>query len=134
MATERGSFVSLHNGEQRRLSRFCSISTERDADAALIRLTGEFDLSCEDGLHAEVARITAWQPNALVVDLGDVTFIDSRGLRMLLELDAAARRDGFELTLVRVDGQVRSSLRITGLDLLLPLAEPIRGMGTESRR
>jgi len=126
--------VSLHNGEQRQLSHSCSVSIERDADAAVIRLEGEFDLSCEDCLRAEVARITAWQPNAVVVDLGDVTFIDSHGLRMLLELDAAARRDGFELTLGRAEGQVRSSLRITGLDLLLPLAEPLRGMGTESRR
>ena len=126
--------MSLHNGEQRQLSHFCSVSIERDADAAVIRLEGEFDLSCEDGLRAEIARMTAWQPNAVVVDLGDVTFIDSRGLRMLLELGAAARRDGFELTLVRADGQVRSSLNITGLDLLLPLAEPLRATGTESRR
>ena len=126
--------MALHNGEQRQLSHFCSVSIERGADAVLIRLEGEFDLSCEDGLRAEIARMTAWQPNAVVVDLGDVTFIDSRGLRMLLELDAAARRDGFELTLVRAEGQVRSSLRITGLDLLLPLAEPLRATGTESRR
>jgi len=126
--------VSLHNGEQRQLSRFCSLSIERDAHAALIKLDGEFDLSCEDGLRAEVARIPEWQPNAVVVDLGDVTFIDSHGLRMLLELDAAARRDGFEWTLVHADGQVRRSLRITGLDLLLPLVEPLRGLGTESRR
>jgi anti-anti-sigma factor len=126
--------VTLHNGEQRQLSHFCSVSIERDADAALIRLAGEFDLSCEDGLRAEVACITAWHPKAVVLDLGDVRFIDLRGLRMLLELDAAAHRDGFELTLAGADGQVRSSLRITGLDLLLPLAEPLRGMGTESRR
>jgi anti-anti-sigma factor len=123
--------VALDVSEQRQLSRFCSVSIGYDADAALIRLEGEFDVSCEDGLRAEIARITTWQPNAVVVDLGDVTFIDSRGLRMLLELDSAARRDGFELTLVRADGQVRRSLRITGLDLLLPLAEPLRGLGTD---
>ena len=123
--------MPLHNGEQMKLSRFCSVSVERDADTALIRLEGEFDLSCEDGLRAEVAHITRSQPRAIVVDLGRVTFMDSRGLRMLLELDAAARQDGFDLTLVHVDGQVRSALRITGLDLLLPLAEPIRGLETE---
>jgi anti-sigma B factor antagonist len=126
--------VTLHVSEQRRLSHSCSVSIECDADAALLTLEGEFDLSCEHVLRAEVARITAWQPNAVVVDLGDVTFIDSRGLHMLLQLDATARRDGFALTLVNADGQVRSSLRITGMDLLLPLAEPLPSMGTESRR
>jgi anti-anti-sigma factor len=102
--------VALHVSEQRQLSRFCSVSIDYDADTALIRLEGEFDLSCEVGLRAEMARITTWRPYAVAVDLGGVTFMDSRGLKMLLELDSAARRDGFELTLVRADRQVRSSL------------------------
>jgi anti-sigma B factor antagonist len=126
--------VALHVREQKQLSRFCSVSIGCDADAALIRLEGEFDLSCEDGLRTEVAHITAWQPNSVILDLGDVTFIDSHGLRMLFELDAAARRDGFELTLLGAVGQVRRSLRITGLDLLLPLVEPHRGLGEDSGR
>jgi anti-anti-sigma factor len=125
MATERGSAVSLHDGEQRHLSRFCSLSIEREAAGALIRLAGEFDLSCEDAMRAEVARVTESCPRAVVIDLGDVTFIDSPGLRMLLDLASASRRDGFELTLIGADRQVRRSMRITGLDRLLPLGEPV---------
>lgn len=117
--------MSLHDGEQRHLSRFCSLSIEREADAVLIRLAGELDLSCEDGLRAEVARVTESRPHVVVVDLGDVTFIDSRGLTMLLDLASASHRDGFELTLIVADRQVRNSIRITGLDRLLPLAEPL---------
>jgi anti-sigma B factor antagonist len=126
--------VSLHNGEQRRLSRYCSLSIEGDADVALMRFRGELDLSCEEGLHAEAAGITERKPNTVIVDLGDVTFIDLCGLRMIVELDAIARREGFELTLLRADGQVRRSLRITGLDLLLPLAESLPGLRNEASR
>jgi anti-sigma B factor antagonist len=125
MATERGSAVSLHDGGQRQLSRFCSFSIERKADGALIRLAGELDLSCEDPMHAEVARVTESCPRAVVIDLGDVTFIDSPGLRMLLDLASTSRRDDFELTLIGADRQVRRSIRITGLDRLLPLGEPL---------
>jgi anti-anti-sigma factor len=125
MATERGSAVSLHDGEQRQLSRFCSFSIEGKADGALIRLAGELDLSCEDPMHAEVARVMESCPRAVVIDLGDVTFIDSPGLRMLLDLASTSRRDGFELTLIGADRQVRRSIRITGLDRLLPLGEPL---------
>jgi len=123
--------VSLQDGEQRHLSCFCSLSIEREADEVLIMLAGELDLSCEDAMRAEVARVTESCPHAVVVDLGDVTFIDSPGLRMLLDFASASRRDGFELTLIGADRQVRSSIRITGLDRLLPLAEPL---GKEVRR
>ena len=126
--------MALHVSEQRQLSRFCSVSIECSAGAALIRLDGELDLTCEDGLCTEVAHIRASRPSSVIVDLGDVTFIDSPGLGMLVELDAAARQDGFELGLARADGQVRSSMRITGLDRLLPLVEPLAGREGDSRR
>jgi anti-anti-sigma factor len=126
--------VPVHVSEQRQLSRFCSATIDCDADAAFIRLGGEFDLSCEDGMRAEIARITDWRASAVVVDLGDVTFIDSAGLRMLIELDSTSRQDDFKVTIVGAGGQVRHSLRITGLDLLLPLVEPARGLDAGSRR
>jgi anti-anti-sigma factor len=113
--------MPLHTGEQRQLASFCSVSIERDAEAALIRLEGELDLSCEYGFRAEVARVMAWQPSTVIIDLRDLTFIDPPGLRMLVELGGAARRDDFELTLIHADGQVQKVLSITGLDRMLPL-------------
>jgi anti-anti-sigma factor len=125
--------VPLHISEQRQVSRFCSLAIDCDADAALIRLDGALDLSCEEALRGGLARIMEWRPGAVVMDLGDITFIDSCGMRMLLELEAASQRDGFQLTLVNTRGQVRRSLRSTGLDLLLPLVEPLGGLATESK-
>ena len=125
--------MSLHISEQRQVSRSCSLAIDCDADAALIRFEGAFDLSCEEALRGELARIMEWRPSAVVVDLGDITFIDLCGLRMLLELEVASQRDGFELTLVNARGQVRSALRSSGLDLLLPLVEPLGGLATESK-
>jgi anti-anti-sigma factor len=121
--------LSHHNGERIQLAAFCSVSTERHADTAFIELAGELDLACENGFHVEVAsRIASWRPSTVVVDLRDVTFIDSHGLRMLVELDAAAREDDFDLTLVHAEGQVEKVLRITGLDRLLPLERPFTAM------
>ena len=113
--------MPLYTGEQRKLASFCSVSIERDAEAAFIRLEGELDLSCEDRFRAELARVTTWQPSTVIVDLRGVTFIDSRGLRMFVALDAAARRDGYGLTLVHGDGQIQKVLTITGLDQWLAL-------------
>jgi stage II sporulation protein AA (anti-sigma F factor antagonist) len=121
--------MSQHNGERTQLAAFCSVSIERDADTAFIRLEGELDLTCEDNFRAEVvSRMTSWRPSTVIVDLRELAFIDSCGLRMLLWLDAAARDEGFELTLVRADGQVRKVLRITRLDRLLPLERPLSAL------
>ena len=121
--------MSQHNGERTQLAAFCSVSIERDADTAFVRLEGELDLTCEDNFRAEVvSRMTSWRPSTVIVDLLELAFIDSCGLRMLLGLDAAARGEGFELTLVRADGQVRKVLRITRLDRLLPLERPLSAL------
>ena len=113
--------MSINACERRQLTSCCWISIERDAHTAFIRVEGELDLSCEDGFRAEIVRIAASQPGTVVVDLRDLTFIDVRGLRILLELEAASRRNDFELTLVHADRQVQTVMRITGLDLMLPL-------------
>jgi anti-sigma B factor antagonist len=118
--------LSHHNGERTQLAGFCSVSIERDADTAFIRLEGELDLACEDNFRAAVvSRMASWRPSTVIIDLRELTFIDSCGLRMLLWLGASAREEGFELTLVRADGQVRKVLRITRLDRLLPLERPL---------
>jgi len=125
----KGFALFLQKGERIPLAGFCSVSIERDADSMSIRLEGELDLACEDSFRAAVAsRMASWRPSTVIVDLRELTFIDSCGLRMLLGLDAAAREEGFELTLVRADGQVRKVLRITRLDRLLPLDRPLSGL------
>jgi anti-sigma B factor antagonist len=121
--------LSLHNGERAQLARLCSVSIEGDGDTALIRLEGELDLTCEEKFRADIAsRVASWCPSTVIVDLDRLTFIDSRGLRMLLGLGAAAREGGFDLTLIHAGGQVRKVLRITRLDRLLPLDRPLRAL------
>lgn len=113
--------MSITTCEQRQLTSFCCVSIERDAHTTFIRIEGELDLSCEDGFRAEIANITAWQPGTVVVDLCGLTFIDLSGLRVLLELEAASRRNDFDLTLVHADRRVQTVMTITGLGLMLPL-------------
>jgi anti-anti-sigma factor len=60
----------------------------------------------------------------LVIDLREVTFIDSTGLALLLRTEAASRQDGFELEIVRSPAAaVRSALEVSGLERVLPFVE-----------
>jgi anti-sigma B factor antagonist len=110
--------------ETKRLAQLCSARVERDLDTVLIRLHGEFDLACERPFLEELEGALDGQTRALVLDLGALKFIDSIGLRMLVTLDAHARADGLDFTVLCGEGEVRRVLRKTGLDGVLPLVGP----------
>src|SRR5690242_4856127 len=77
-----------------------------------VKLRGDFDFATQ----AEQARTLAGlidSRSCVVVDLGDVDFIDSSGLRFLVKL--AAGHDG-PLKLVNVPDSIVQLLEVTGLD------------------
>ncbi|HEV7774196.1 MAG TPA: STAS domain-containing protein [Conexibacter sp.] len=52
----------------------------------------------------------------IVLDLRQLTFMDSTGLRLLLRLDAESRSDGFRFAIVDGEGPVRRLLELTQFD------------------
>lgn len=53
--------------------------------AAVLKLTGELDLSNADSVHASIAAVVGGR-DTLVFDLGELRFMDSSGLAMLVAL------------------------------------------------
>ena len=97
------------------------VAVERRGDAVWARLNGELDLALVD--HLEAALPVVHRGETLVVDLGELRFIDSVGVRVLMRLDVEARADEWSLVLVRARGHVKRVLelchvheRITMLD------------------
>jgi anti-sigma B factor antagonist len=103
--------------------QLCRMVTEQAAGKSIVRLYGEFDLSCEQAFNEELAQVVEGDPSALIIDVRRLEFIDSTGLRALLSLHKLAREDGFDFTLLCGDGIVRRVLRETGLDGVLPLVD-----------
>jgi anti-anti-sigma factor len=69
---------------------------------------GELDLATAPQLEALLPPLGAG--DALVLDLRELRFIDSSGIRFLMLLDMRARAQQWTLTLVAVDGTVRRVL------------------------
>ena len=105
------------------LARHCSIRAEREGDNAIVCLAGEFDLGCEERFRAEIESALDGHVGTFLLDLRGLTFIDSTGLAMLVQIDALARSDGFDFTVLCGDGQVRRVFEQTGLDGVLPLID-----------
>jgi anti-sigma B factor antagonist len=91
-------------------SRF-DLATE---DGALVlRIRGDLDIAVEDDAVAAVAQaLTADPPPAvLVIDLSEVEFMDSSGLRALLRMH---NRHGSQIRLGPVSNVVERLLQLTG--------------------
>jgi anti-anti-sigma factor len=58
-----------------------------------------------------------------VLDLSDLAFLDSTGLRLMITADARAREEGRQLAVVRPNDMIRRVLRLTRLDERLNIVE-----------
>jgi anti-anti-sigma factor len=104
-----------------------AVDVQRDADVVVVLAHGELDLATVGTLSAALDRIE--RATRLVLDLRGLSFIDSTGLHMLVDLHERALRDGFELILVAPAPPVDRPIRVCGLDAVLPFAPATSMLG-----
>jgi anti-anti-sigma factor len=107
------------------VTQLASAVTEIHGDRAVVRITGEIDISNAETLRADIEAAIADVGDRLV-DLTGVTYINSHGLRMLQRFAAAASDRGGRLTVVAPPGGAAARLlALTGMaDALEVLEEP----------
>jgi anti-sigma B factor antagonist len=88
-----------------------SVTRRRAGDAVVVAPVGEIDLLTADELRAEV-RAAAAESQQIVLDLREVTFIDSAGLRLVLE----SSREVTGFAVVRGPSEVRRVFSLVGLE------------------
>ena len=106
------------------------IAHDRDGARERLVLSGELDVVTAPSLDAAVDRLLAGRVASLILDLRDVTFIDSSGLRTVLTAWDSCREGACELLLIPGDGACLRLFRITGVLDDLPLWEPESGDGS----
>jgi len=89
----------------------------------LVRLQGRLDAAAAPGLLARLNGAISEGRTLFVVDLADVSFIDSTGLGVLVSGLKAARRADGDLRLAAPSPQVRKLLRLTTLDRVFTIVE-----------
>ena len=93
-----------------------TIDTDFRDETVVLRLTGDLDFSSFGLLEAPLERLQMDGRCDLVVDLSDVSFIDSIGLRVLLEADRRAVARGRTLLIRGASEQALLLFQITGAD------------------
>lgn len=102
-----------------------------EADAAagsvVVRLQGELDMATAPLLSRALDTALDARPNILALDLRDLTFVDSTGIRVLITACRRAGGQGSSFVLRDPRRPVLKALRLTGVDRLM-VVEP--GPGT----
>jgi anti-sigma B factor antagonist len=92
-----------------------SVSTRSADGCAVVTVAGDVDISTSPELRSALADATASGARAIVVDLSDVSFVDSTALGVLVGAYTAVRNNGGRLAIVNDHEAVLKVLRITAL-------------------
>jgi anti-anti-sigma factor len=99
------------------------IDVRHERDRVVVSLQGELDLLAAPTLQAAIEGPEIDGSGMLVLDLRDLRFVDSAGLRVILVAHERSQQRGQAFALSRGPAQVDRLLSIAGLDEHLRIIE-----------
>jgi anti-sigma B factor antagonist len=99
------------------------VDVHENGEVVSVALAGELDISETPTVQQTLLALEERRPPVLVMDLRGVTFLDSSGLRLILEADLRARRAGRRLAVVRGPEAVHRVFLIALLDKRLDFVD-----------
>ena len=97
------------------------IEEEHDGARAVLRLHGELDLASADAVQQRLDELCA-EGRPTHLDLDGLAFMDSSGLRVVLQAAEAGRTGDWTFTLTHGSEQVRQLFASAGVTDRLPIA------------
>lgn len=91
------------------------IDVRSERDRVVLGLHGELDLLGAPLLQKEIEQVEGDGPGIIVLDLQDLQFVDSAGLRVILAAHERSQQHGRELALTRGTEQVQRLFTIAGV-------------------
>lgn len=102
------------------LDEFRTTVASLTREVALVSVSGELDLYTADRVASGIDEADAVGADAVVIDLSEISFIDSTALGVLVREAKRLEGRGHSLVLVTNDPRTRRVLEVTGLDRVLP--------------
>ena len=100
---------------------------ELDHGVTEVALTGDVDLAVAPELQEQMDSLIIERKTRLVINLTDVSFIDSTALGTLLHTARHARRRRGRLAVVCPDPAMRGLFELVGLNLIFPVEDTLDG-------
>jgi anti-sigma B factor antagonist len=99
------------------------LTIETAGTTVRLALMGELDIATADQVSQALAQIEREEPETIMLDLRQLSFLDSTGLRIVVAADARAREQGRRLVIVRGPEAVERILHMTRLDERLDIVD-----------
>ncbi|MCU1358198.1 MAG: hypothetical protein JWM89_3616 [Acidimicrobiales bacterium] len=97
------------------------LTFQLDGDVASVGISGDVEADGLDGLRRMLQGALSLGARRILLDCSQATYLDSAGVRLLLDLHRILSPDGGSIRVLDPSTAVRSVLTITGLDALLQL-------------
>jgi anti-sigma B factor antagonist len=91
-----------------------SISSERNARAIIVSVSGRVDSFTAATLDSELAKLL-YENNRLIVDLKDVAYLSSAGVRAIVRALQSAQKSGGGVRLALIPAHVMQVLETVGM-------------------
>ena len=101
------------------LDEFRTAVASLSGELALISVSGELDLYTAQRLQARIDEAGAVGADTVLVDLSEVSFVDSTALAALVQETKRLEGRGHSLVLVTNDPRTRRVVEVTGLNRVL---------------
>ena len=104
-----------------------SVSAPESSGATytVVVLAGEVDATNSDEMYGVLESVVTQHPRLLIVDISELSFMDSTGLRMLLRSSRTLDQQGGVLALAAPQTAVARVLQLTRADQLIPVYESV---------
>ena len=100
-----------------------TVRIEQHGDSLVVRALGELDIATANSLDEELRRVWYCDASPILLDLGEVDFLDSVGVRSLLAAAKYSRETGNRLRIRPDSAAVRRVITVSGLEDSLPLVK-----------
>ena len=89
--------------------------------AAIVDVAGDIDLNRSMEFQESLLDVLEQRPQRIVVNLSDVSYMDSSGVASLVKLLSRTRKSGSRLCLFGLTQRVQSLFEITRLDVVFTI-------------
>jgi anti-anti-sigma factor len=99
------------------------LDSETSDENVLVKIRGDLDVQVAARATGALTELEAGEPSSLVIDLREVSFMDSSGMAVIASAHARATAAGRRFAVVAPPAGVRHAFEISGLEEMIPIVD-----------
>jgi len=101
------------------------INTRKEENATVVSVTGKMDAVSSPELEKELSQLMAEGEKDFVIDLGELDYISSAGLRVILATAKRLKEKEGKILLASLQDMVKEVFEISGFSAIIPIYESV---------